>query len=167
MQEEVENKVVLIIQGTSRLTANVLKSAMTKALADMKQKHDKKVAKKEAKKEAAKAGGPHGQMTVKELAAKDRGLQSVEVSKDSIGSFNKIARKYGVDFAPYKVKGENTYLVFFKSPDGDAMNAAFEEYTRDTMKRSSRPSVLKALAHIRGGIKTPVKDKTRKKVPER
>ena len=97
MQEEVENKVVLIIQGTSRLTANVLKSAMAKALADMKQKHEKKAAKKEAKKEAAKAEGPHGQMTVKELAAKDRGLQSVEVSKDNIGSFNKIARKYGVE----------------------------------------------------------------------
>ena len=77
MQEEVESKVVLIIQGTSRLTANVLKSAMTKALADMKQKQDKKVAKKEARKEAEKAEGPRGQMTVKELAAKDRGLQSV------------------------------------------------------------------------------------------
>ena len=167
MQEEVENKVVLIIQGTSRLTANVLKSAMAKALADMKQKHEKKAAKKEAKKEAAKAEGPHGQMTVKELAAKDRGLTSVEVSDDTVGSFNKIARKYGVDFAPFKVKGANKYVVFFKAPDGDAMNAAFDEYTRETVKKSSRPSVMKALAHIKGMIRTPVKDKTRKKVPER
>lgn len=163
MQEEVENKVVLIIQGASRLTADVLKRAMAKALAEIKQKHDKKTLQKEAK----KAEGPHGKMTVKELAAKDRGLQSVQVSADNIGSFNRIARKYGVDFAPFKVKGEDKYLVFFKSPDGDAMNAAFEEYTRDTMKRSSRPSVMKALAHIKGMIRTPVKDKTRKKVPER
>ena len=42
MQEEVENKVVLVIQGASRLTADVLKRAMAKALAEIKQKHDKK-----------------------------------------------------------------------------------------------------------------------------
>ena len=32
MQEEVENKVVLVIQGASRLTADVLKRAMAKLL---------------------------------------------------------------------------------------------------------------------------------------
>ena len=163
MQEEVESKVVLVIQNSSRLTANVLKHAMMKALADMKQTHDKKAAVKEAQ----KAEGPHGQMTVKELAAKDRGLQSVEVKEDTIGSFNRIARKYGVDFAPFKVKGEDKYLVFFKAPDGDAMNAAFAEYTRESVKKASRPSVMKALTQIRETIRTPVKDKTRKKVPER
>ena len=69
MQEEVENKVVLVIQGASRLTADVLKRAMAKALAEIKQKHDKKTLQKEAK----KAEGPHGKMTVKELAARTAG----------------------------------------------------------------------------------------------
>ena len=161
MQEEVENKVVLVIQGASRLTADVLKRAMAKALADMKQKHDKKAVQKEAK----KAEGPHGKMTVKELAAMDRGLQSVEV--DDQKSFEKIARKYGIDYAPYKAKGQDKYLVFFKAPDSGAMEAAFSEYTKKQVKKAERPSVLRALAHLRGMIRTPVKDKTRKKVPER
>jgi len=161
MQEEVENKVVLVIQGASRLTADVLKRAMAKALADMKQKHDKKAVQKEAK----KAEGPHGKMTVKELAAKDRGLQSEKV--DDLKSFEKIARKYGIDYAPYKAKGQDKYLVFFKAPDSGAMEAAFSEYTNKQLKKAERPSVLRALAHLRGMIRTPVKDKTRKKVPER
>ena len=38
MQEEVENKVVLVIQGASRLTADVLKRAMAKALAEIKKR---------------------------------------------------------------------------------------------------------------------------------
>lgn len=46
-------------------------------------------------------------MTVKQLAAKDKGLQSIEVTDQNIGSFNRIARKYGIDFAPFKVKGES------------------------------------------------------------
>ena len=41
-------------------------------------------------------------MTVKQLAAKDKGLQSIEVTDQNIGSFNRIARKYGIDFAPFK-----------------------------------------------------------------
>ena len=40
-------------------------------------------------------------MTVKQLAAKDKGLQSIEVTDQNIGSFNRIARKYGIDFAPF------------------------------------------------------------------
>ena len=53
---------------------------------------------------------PHGKMTVKQLAAKDKGLQSIEVTDQNIGSFNRIARKYGIDFAPFKVKGEKRYI---------------------------------------------------------
>ena len=72
---------------------------------------------------------PHGKMTVKKLAAQNRGLQSVEVTNQNIGSFNRIARKYGIDFAPFKAKGQDRYLIFFKSQDADAMTAAFKEYT--------------------------------------
>ena len=79
---------------------------------------------------------PHGKMTVKQLAAKDKGLQSIEVTDQNIGSFNRIARKYGIDFAPFKVKGEKRYMVFFKAPDADAMTAAFKEYTATQVRLS-------------------------------
>ena len=147
----------------SKLTARELKQAMTKVLAAWK--HRKAVYKqKQAEKEAEPA---HGKMTVKELAAKDKGMQSIEVNDSNIGSFTRIARKYGIDFAPYKVKGEKKYLIFFKAPDTDAMTAAFTEYTQKEVKKASRPSIRQRLVELSALIKHPKKDKTRHKEPER
>ena len=163
MQEEVENKVVIVMTNCSKLTARELKQAMAKVLAAWKQRkavHKQKVAEKEN-------ATPHGQMTVKELAAQDKGMQSIEVNDSNIGSFTRIARKYGIDFAPYKVKGEKKYLIFFKAPDTDAMMAAFTEYTQKEVRKASRPSIRQRLAELAAAIVRPKKDKTRHKEPER
>ena len=110
---------------------------------------------------------PHGKMTVKQLAAKDKGLQSIEVTDQNIGSFNRIARKYGIDFAPFKVKGEKRYMVFFKAPDADAMTAAFKEYTAKQVRKAERPSVLEKLQHFKSLIQAAVVDRTKRKELER
>ena len=170
MQEEVENKVVVLISNCSRLTAQELRRALEKVLAKAKnakaeRKQEKKLAKRQSKDRTDRE--PHGKMTVKELAAKDRGMQSIEVNDTNIGSFNRVARKYGIDFAPFKVKGENRFLVFFKAPDTDAMTAAFTEYTQKQVKKASRPSILQKLELFKAQIKHPKKDKTRHKEPER
>ena len=117
MQEEVEQKVVSLIVDCGKLGEQELKKALAKLVEQMKASHQKHQYNKE---------NPHGKMTVKQLAAKDKGLQSIEVTDKNIGSFNRIARKYGIDFAPFKVKGENRYLVFFKAPDADAMTAVYD-----------------------------------------
>lgn len=165
MQEEVENKVVIVMTNCSKLTARELRQAMSKVLSAWKQRkvlHKQRVAAKEEKDTT-----PHGKMTVKELAAKDRGMQSIEVNDSNIGSFSRVARKYGIDFAPYKVKGEKKYLIFFKAPDTDAMTAAFTEYTQQEVKKASRPSIRRRIAELAAVIKHPKKDKTRHKEPER
>lgn len=154
MQEEVESKTAVLITNTSKLTGEELRRALAKVL-------------EQSKNHKAKSAVPQGKMTVKELAAKDKGLQSIEVNGKNIGSFSHVARKYGIDFAPFKVKGENKYLVFFKAPDTDAMTAAFQEYTRKQVKKASRPSVLKALRRFKEQIKSAVVDRTRKKERER
>ena len=159
MQEDIENKVVVLIENCSKLTASELRRALEKVLAQVKNGHAQKLPKQE--KEA------HGKMTVKELAAKDKGMQSIEVNDSNIGSFNRIARKYGIDFAPFKVKGENRYLVFFKAPDADAMTAAFTEYTQKQIRKASRPSILQKLELFKAQVKHPKKEKTRHKEPER
>ena len=82
MQEEVEQRVVTLIVNCSKLTEQELRKALSKFLAQMKTHHQTKQ--------------PHGKMTVKKLAAQNRGLQSVEVTDQNIGSFNRIARKYGM-----------------------------------------------------------------------
>ena len=106
-------------------------------------------------------------MTAKKLAAQNRGLQSVEVTDQNIGSFNRIARKYGIDFAPFKAKGQDRYLIFFKSQDTDAMTAAFKEYTEQIVNRKSRPSVLAKLEQFKALIQSAVVDRTKKKELER
>ena len=162
IQEEIENKVVVMISGCTKLTARELRQAMSKLLAAWKQRKQAKAMQKQPEDVT-----PHGKMTVKELAAKEKGMQSIEVNDNNIGSFNRIARKYGIDFAPYKVKGENKYLIFFKAPDTDAMTAAFTEYTQKEVRKASRPSVLQKLQQLSAKITHPKKDKTRHKEPER
>ena len=150
MQEEVESRVVTLIVSCGRLSEQELRKALAKLLAQQQSKEPR-----------------HGKMTVKQLAAQDRGMQSIEVTDKNIGSFNRIARKYGIDFAPFKVKGENRYMVFFKAPDADAMTAAFKEYTAKQVRKAERPSVLEKLQHIKALIQSAVVDRTKRKELER
>lgn len=156
MQEDIENKVVVLIENCSKLTARELAKALEKVLADAKAGHQRRQAK-----------GQHGRMSVKQLAEKEQGMQSVEVNDRNTGAFSRVARKYGIDYAPFKVKGENRYLVFFKAPDKDAMVAAFTEYTQRQLQKASRPSILQKLEHYKSLIRQPIKEKTRHKEPER
>ena len=155
MQEEIEHKTVVLIENCAKLTERELRKAISKLL----QRHNGNL-KNFSEKQPQE---PHGQMTVKELATQNKGMQSIEVTDKNIGSFNKVASKYGIDFSPYKVKGQNRYLVFFKSADADAMTAAFQEYTAKQVKRAKRPSVLKKLLHF----KSQTKSATRKRQKER
>ena len=153
MQEEVEQRVVTLIVNCSKLTEQELRKALGKLLTHLKTQHQTKQ--------------PHGKMTVKKLAAQNRGLQSVEVTEQNIGSFNRIARKYGIDFAPFKAKGQDRYLIFFKGQDADAMTAAFKEYTEQIVNKKSRPSVLTKLQRFKALIQSAVVDRTKKKELER
>ena len=161
MQEEIESKVVVLIENCSKLTAQELRRALEKVLAQAKS------GKANRSQKTVRDTDPHGRMTVKELAAKDKGMQSIEVNEGSIGSFNRVARKYGIDFAPFKVKGENRYMVFFKAPDADAMTAAFTEFTQRQVNKASRPSILQKLELLKAQIRQPKKEKVRNREPER
>ena len=158
MQEEIEQKVVLEIKGCARLTGAELRRALAQLLVQLKNQKARS---------AQQGKGPHGKMTVRQLAAQDRGMQSIEVTDKNIGSFNRVARKYGIDFAPFKVKGEDRYLVFFKAPDTDAMTAAFTEYTQKQVRQASRPSMLAKLQKLQEQMKNVVHDRTKRKERER
>ena len=155
MQEEVEQRIVVLIEGCAKLSERELRQALSKLMQEMQ------------KKQQTGKSVPSGKMTVKQLAAQNKGMQSIEVTNDNIGSFNRIAQKYGIDFAPFKVNGENRYLVFFKSGDMDAMTAAFKEYTAKQLDREKRPSVLAKLQHFKEMLKSVVVDRTKKKELER
>ena len=154
LQEEVEQRTVTLIVNTAKLTERELEEALSKLLAQMKTEHQRRGTKEK-----------HGRMTVKQLAEQNRGMQSIEVSDENIGSFNRVARKYGIDFAPFKVKGENKYLIFFKAADQDAMTAAFQEYTGKLVKREKKPSVLSKLRQFKELVASiaPAREKRRER----
>ena len=59
---------------------------------------------------------------------------SIELSGDS-KLFDRVARKWNVDYAFYKT-GPDKYLLFFKAGQADAMTACFSEYSRKVLNKS-------------------------------
>ena len=153
MQEEVENRTVTLAISTTRMTANVLKTAISKYLAYRKEK---------AKQGPVK---PCGKQSVKQLVGQDQGVANIEITDKNIKDFERIARKYGVDFALKKDKtGEiPKCLVFFKARDGDALTQAFKEYTAKSDRKKERPSVLKKLRKFKEQVADIDTPKVRKK----
>ena len=161
MQEEIENRSVMLIISGAKLTGRVLKTAISKYLAH---RRDKKYAK-------ARAGPvvPHGKQTVKQLIGQNAGVSNMEITDSNIRSFDRVARKYGVDYAVKKDRSVSPpkYLVFFKARDADALTAAFTEFTAKTVNRAKKPSILSQLRKFKEVVKANVFDRVKHKEQER
>ena len=157
MQEEVEHRAVTLAINTSKMSARVLKAAISKYLAYLKEK----------KHEQARAGPvqPHGKQSVKQLVGQNQGVSNIEITDSNIRDFERVARKYGVDFALKKDRtgAKPKYLVFFKARDADALTAAFREYTAKTERRRERPSMLQALRKLKAQARSVDTPRVRKK----
>ena len=111
---------------------------------------------------------PHGKQSVKSLAKQNQGMTSIEITEKNIKSFERVARKYGVDFAVQKDKSlvPPKYIVFFKGRDADAITAAFTEFTATAVKKATRPSVLAQLKKFTELVKNTISDKVKNKNKE-
>lgn len=140
MQEDIDHRAVTLAINATKITARVLKSAITKYLAHRKQKS---------------RAAPTGKQTVKQIVGQGQGVTNIEITDQNIKSFERVARKYGVDYALKKdMAGEKPrYLVFFKAKDTDALTAAFKEFTAKTLKREEKPSVLAQLRRLKAATK--------------
>ena len=159
MQEEVENRAVTLVISATKLTGRLLKAAILKYLASRK---EKKLTKARAAPEK-----PTGKQTVKQLIGQNQGVSNIEITDSNIKSFERVARKYGVDFAVKKDRSVSPpkYLVFFKGRDADALTAAFKEYTAYELKRAAkaqnRPSVLAHLQALKAKVQAITPGKSR------
>ena len=81
---------------------------------------------------------PHGKQTVRQLMGHGATTNSIEV--ESPKDFDRVARRWNVDYAFYKT-GPDKYLLFFKSGQADAITACFSEYSRRVLKRSKSQRV--------------------------
>ena len=153
MQEDIENKTVTLVINGSKFTGNMLKNAISKLLAHQKSpKEYKNVT-------------PHGKQTVRQLIGQNQGVSTIESNDPHIKNFERIARKYGVDYAIKKVRTEDKpkYVIFFKARDTDALTQAFTEYTRKSAEREKKPSVLQKLHDIGAKMQNKVLERTKTK----
>lgn len=128
MQEEVNERTVSLSIKTAKLTGRALASVLQKWLADYKKAH-------------ADGLTPQGRQSVKKLMGHEGAKNSIQL-KGAPRQFDRVARKFNVDYAFYKT-GPKDYLLFFKAGQADAITAAFSEYTKRTLhKGKERPSIL-------------------------
>ena len=144
MQEEVENRTLTLVVNGTKFTGRLFKAAICKYLAHCKEKKLNKQRKREIPVK------PQGKQTVKQLVGQNQGVANIEISNKNIKDFDRVARKYGVDYAVKKDKtlSPPKYMVFFKARDADALTAAFEEYTRNTARKRQKPSLIQHLHDI-------------------
>ena len=96
MQEEVENRTLTLVVSGTKFTGRLLKAAISKYMAHCKEKKLQKQRSRDA------PVTPHGKQTVKQLIGQNQGISNIEITDPSIKEFEKIARKYGVDYAVKK-----------------------------------------------------------------
>ena len=163
MQEEVENRTLTLVVSGTKFTGRLLKAAISKYMAHCKEKKLQKQRSRDA------PVTPHGKQTVKQIIGQNQGISNIEITDPSIKEFEKIARKYGVDYAI--TKDQNVmppkYTVFFKAKDADALTSAFEEFTNRKLKTKEKPSVLEQLNKLKELVAAILPDKVRHKSQER
>lgn len=164
MQEQISDQIITLSVKAGTMTAQELAKALEKALAAM----EKQVHTASQKRNTVKVY--KGKQTVKQLIGQGAGVSNIEINDKNIGSFEPVARKYGIDYALKKDSSENPpkWLVFFKSRDADAMTAAFREFTAKTLKKQTakKPSILQALAKFKEMAKNMVSDRVKHKAQE-
>ena len=103
---------------------------------------------------------PHGKQSVKKLMAHGVATNSIELSGNT-KTFDRMARKWNVDYAFYKA-GPDKYLLFFKSGQADAITACFSEYSKKVLNKSkSRRTPIRE--QLKQGADQLAKDKPHKR----
>ena len=147
MQEEVNEKTVSLCITGGKVTVRLLKQAMMRFLVAIEKEKAEKARKQQVKEPPDK--DYHGKQSLKKLAQQNVQLSNIEITDNNIKAFEKVAKKYGIDFSLKRDKSEDPprYFVFFKARDVDVMTAAFREYAGVELKKKQvkKPSVRKKL----------------------
>ena len=112
MNDETNKEVVVLMFRATKLTAEAVAEAMARYRQNSKEE-------KRAKKLNKPVKEKHGKMTLKELMAQNAGAVGIEIPRDGVGEFVKIAKSHRVDFTIKKdaTTKPPTYMCFFKGRD--------------------------------------------------
>lgn len=150
MQEDIERRTVALSVNATKLTGRTLAKVLAAALRQIQKGHQERQT-------------PQGRQSVKKLMNHGVSTNSLDLSGDT-KLFDRVARKYNVDYAFHKT-GPDKYLLFFKAGQADAITACFGEYTKLVLNRgkSRRPSILKQLKNFADRERTKPLQKERKR----
>ena len=142
MQDEINEKVIVLSIRGSKLTGQALQKALKILLSQIKKGLDKQTI-------------PHGKQTLKQLMRQNTGVSNIEITADNIKAFEHTAKKYGIDFALKKDVSEvpPRYLVFFKGRDADVLMSAFKEFSAKKLTHEQKPSLRKSLSVFKEAAK--------------
>lgn len=156
MQEEVENRTINLAISTTKLTGRSIISGLRKYM-----QHRERA-------KAQKGRKPLGKQTVKQLLGQNQGATNTEIDKNGLKDFERLTKKYGVDYAVRKDKSVDPprYLVFVRAKDADVLDVICKEHMAQSMSKDKRPSVLKQLAKFKE-IVASIPKKIREKKQER
>ena len=152
MQEEIEQKsAALMINGT-KFSLRTLKSAALRLLAHRQNP-------------SAPSVKHRGKQTVSQLVGQNQGVSNIEITDSNIKAFERVARKYGVDYAVKKDHSVSPpkYLVFFKARDTDAQTSAFTEFTAKQVQQKSKPSIVAQIRKLADIVRAKSQDKVKNK----
>ena len=154
MQEQNSEKTVALSVKTGKMTAKVLKGAVKTFLNAQKNKKPKVY---------------KGKQLVKHLTRSGESLTSIEVTDNNIKSFDKTARKYGIDYALKKDTTEEPpkYLVFFKAKNNDVLTMAFKEFAANELTKSKKTPICEKLRNVAEQVKAKNKERSREKSKSR
>ena len=116
IDEEISRSTIAISVRASKLTARGMAYALG-----------------EAAKKIRKSQAPQGKQTVKQFLRHGGEASAIDLpgrAKD----FDRVARRWGVDYAIKRVE-KGKYLLFFKAKQADAITGCFSEYSRRMMNR--------------------------------
>ena len=150
MQEDIDRRTVAISVNVAKLSAKTL----AKALAAVVRKIQKGY---------RKAQTPQGRQSVKKLMNHRVSTNALPLDGKT-KLFDRVARKYNVDYAFHKTVPKK-YLLFFKAGQADAITACFSEYTKLVMGREEnrRPSILQQLKHFGEKARSRPREQERKR----
>ena len=150
IDEEISRSTIAISVRASKLTARGLAYALG-----------------EAAKKIRKSQAPQGKQTVKQLLRQVGETSAIDLpgrAKD----FDRVARRWGVDYAIKRVE-KGKYLLFFKAKQADAITGCFSEYSRRMMNRGRdrRVSLREQLKRAQELVRDQLRQKERTKEAER
>jgi len=165
LQEEINQKTISLCVKGGRISASLLKTAMKKFLADMERRKQRSAQGRQAE-GRQKEVTAHGKQSLKKLMRQGSQLTNIEITDKNIKSFDRVARKYSIDYSLKKDSSTDPprYLVFFKAKDVDVMTKAFQEYAGVSMKKEKKVSIRKKLQIAKERVaKQRERDKTKQK----